>query len=440
MKAASLVVGPITNGTVIDTSLFAWTWGLGTFGELGNNASVSSSTPVSVVGGRQWLSISSSVDSTRPYAVAIDSLSYGWAWGNNQFGWLGDNTTTSRSSPASVAGGRQWLFLACGGVFSGPTLGLDNLSYAYAWGSGSGGALGNPAFGIGNATSPVSVAGGRQWRLLLPTTGASTPSVYGIDSLSYAWAWGADGSASGQLGNNSTAGQSSPVSVVGGRQWRSLVISGPTSGSRTVCGLDSLSYAWCWGDGTNGRNGQNSTASRSSPVSVIGDRQFRSVFGSIGFQCLAAIDSLSYAWAWGLNSSGQLGNNTTADASSPTSVVGGRQWRSIAMTGVGNTNTSTIALDSLSYAWAWGSGTSGQLGNNATANSSSPVSVVGGRQWKRVIGSIIYDTFYGIDSSDRLWAWGAGGNGQLGNGSTSSTSSPIAVNFGVQSGTPSPIF
>ena len=59
--------------------------------------------------------------------------------------------------------------------------------------------------------------------------------------------------------------------------------------------------------------------SRSSPVSVVGGKQFIQVCS--GSLASLAIDSSGYVWTWGRNGSGQLGDNTTTNRSSPVMVV-----------------------------------------------------------------------------------------------------------------------
>jgi len=144
------------------------------------------------------------------------------------------------------------------------------------------------------------------------------------------------------------------------------------------------------------------------PVNSVSPPAFALRQLAIGSQATHKIvlDSNSYAWAWGLATSGQLGNNNAVfNQSSPVSVVGGKQWLSI----VGGSSF-TVGLDSSSYPWAWGIGTTGQLGNNAVAPASSPVSVVGGRQFRSIAAGM------GLDSNSYAWAWGIGNSGQLGNG------------------------
>ena len=94
--------------------------------------------------------------------------------------------------------------------------------------------------------------------------------------------------------------------------------------------MDSSSYAWAWGSGsTYGELGNSSLANSSSPVSVFGAKKCIFIDGAPG-NCVV-LDSSSYAWTWGNNSSGQLGISSTASASSPVSIIGGYQWADINM-------------------------------------------------------------------------------------------------------------
>jgi alpha-tubulin suppressor-like RCC1 family protein len=89
-----------------------------------------------------------------------------------------------------------------------------------------------------------------------------------------------------------------------------------------------------------------------------------------------AIRANGTAWAWGSNSSGQLGINesTLSSYSSPVSVVGGfTDWVQIS---AGQSHTAAVRANGT--AWAWGDNGSGRLGDGTTTNRSSPVSVVPG--------------------------------------------------------------
>jgi alpha-tubulin suppressor-like RCC1 family protein len=78
------------------------------------------------------------------------------------------------------------------------------------------------------------------------------------------------------------------------------------------------------------------------------------------------------AYSWGLNGSGQLGDNTTINKASPVTVVGGIiNWTSV------NADSTSIGIAN-GVAYAWGLNGSGLLGDNTAINKSSPVTVVGG--------------------------------------------------------------
>jgi alpha-tubulin suppressor-like RCC1 family protein len=352
----------------LDQNSYAWAWG-SVAPTIGDNTSVAKSSPVSVAGGNQWRTISvggTTVSSV--HVLALDSNSYAWAWGTNIFGSLGNNTTNPQSSPVSVVGGRQFTKIFAGVSIS---VALDSNSYAWAWGDNSVGALGINT--IANASSPVSVVGGKQWRTISVGKGNGTSStglghVVGLDANSYAWAWGYN--ADGELGNNTVANASSPTSVVGGRQWTAI-----SAGGLITVALDSNSYAWAWGTGTAGQLGDGTLTSKSSPVSVRGGQQWSAINAGVGAGAaisIAALDQNSYAWAWGSNTNGQLGNNTVTNASSPTSVVGGRQFSSVSMNG------GAMLLLNAQGLYAAGVGTSlGQITN--VNNASSPISVLIGK-------------------------------------------------------------
>ncbi len=90
---------------------------------------------------------------------------------------------------------------------------------------------------------------------------------------------------------------------------------------------------------------------------------------------------LSDTWAWGNNGQGQLGDGTTVDKSRPVSVIGGiTDWSQVSAGG-----RHSLGVTSSGIAWAWGYNGQGQLGDGTTVSKSSPVSVIGGiTNWSQV--------------------------------------------------------
>jgi alpha-tubulin suppressor-like RCC1 family protein len=230
----------------------AWGWGANLSGRLGDNTTVDKSSPVSVVGGfTDWVHVSAGASHT----VGLRANGTAWAWGRNDLGQLGDNTTVNKSSPVSVVGGfTDWVQVSAGRH----TVGLRANGTAWAWGYNPAGQLGDNT--TVNKSSPVSVVGGfTDW----VQVSAGAYHNIGIRTNGTAWAWGEG--ASGKLGDNTVVNKSSPVSVVGGfTDWVQVGADNHTVAIRTN------GTAWVWGVGGNGRLGNNSTIDRSSPTSVVG--------------------------------------------------------------------------------------------------------------------------------------------------------------------------
>ena len=246
--------------------------------------------------------------------------------------------------------------------------------------------------------------------------------IYALDSFSNLWAWGVDDSSNGVLGNSSASSSSVPVSVFGG-PWNKIVCAGGAA-----LGLDASNYVWAWGYNYYGQLGDNTTNNRSSPVS-IGFKFIDIITSNSGTSY--ALDASSYMWSWGNNSLGAVGDGTITNRSSPVSVIGSRRWRLFpSIDGVVPSNGYIIALDYTSFAWAWGSTGNGYLGDNATSNRSSPVSLyqTSGvpNQWLKINSYRAGVGGFMTDSSSYLWGWGATYPGNSGTGGNT-TSIPISV-------------
>ena len=250
--------------------------------------------------------------------------------------------------------------------------------------------------------------------IAITNSGGSITIAYDPPNVNSAWAWGCN--SLGQSGDNTTVNKSSPVSVVGGfTDWCQV------STTRTALAIRTNGTAWGWGRGYCGLLGNNTIVQKSSPVSVVGGFTDWCQIGA-GQRFSLAVRQNGTAWAWGRGFQGALGDNTTADKSSPVSVVGGfTDWCQVA---AGYKHS--VGVRTNGTAWAWGDGGNGQLGDNTTGSASSPVSVVGGfTDWCQV--SAGYFHALAVRTTGTAWAWGENLCGKLGDNTTVNKSSPVSV-------------
>jgi len=369
----------ITDAWLIDqyvgSKLFVF--GVNQYGQLGDNSITNRSTPVQTVDfGGNWEQAARSF--YRSGGIKSDGTL--WTWGYNTNGELGQNTsTTYRSSPVqTIAGGTNWKYLAMS-IHAVATK-LDNT--IWTWGLNSSGQLGDNT--SVNKSSPIQVGTAANW---IQATGGSLSSA-GIKDDNTLWLWG--GNAYGQLGDNTIASKSSPIQVTaGGYSWSYVSVSDSVAAIATDYSL------WTWGSNTWGQLGDNSTTNRSTPVQVMTKSQdwFKVSAGGNGH--MACIKTDGTLWLWGLNTNGELGDNTVISRSSPVqTVAGGTNWKYVSC---GYKHTAAVKNDGT--LWVWGNNTGGCLGDNTTTKRSSPVQTfAGGSLWKQVecgYDSTFATTFFG---------------------------------------------
>jgi alpha-tubulin suppressor-like RCC1 family protein len=342
------------------------------------------------------------------YNIIADNKGLMWNWGDNCFGQLGNGTTTSSSSPVSAVGDfTDWCQVSAGDNHS---LGVRLNGTAWSWGDNSYGKLGHN--NTTDKSSPVSVLGGfTDW---CQVSAGETHSL-GIRCNGTIWSWGSN--CYGQLGDYTANNSSSPVSVIiDAADWYQI-----SAGKYHSLAITSDGLIASWGDNRYGQLGNDTTDNLSSPFIVVGEfvdwcQISAGDYHTLGLRCNGTI------WSWGFNSSGQLGDNTANNSSSPVSVVGEFiDWSQIS-TG----NNHSLGLRTNGTLWSWGCNNTGQLGDGTVTLRSSPVSVVGGfTDWCQISGGKSHSL--GLKTDGTLWSWGCNNIGQLGEGTTYSVSSPVSA-------------
>ena len=223
------------------------------------------------------------------------------------------------------------------------------------------------------------------------------------------WAFGDNGR--GELGNGTTTNSDVPVQVPG--------VAGVTqiaAGNGFSLALTSNGNVLTWGDDSYGELGGDyaGLGYSTTPVQVKGLTGVTQI--AAGGQFSLALRSDGTVWAWGRNDSGQLGNGTTTNSAVPVQVTGLSRVTQIAA----GSDSAMAALTkgfitTLTTVWTWGGNDDGQLGDGTLASRTTPEQV-SGIDVPNVRGISAGDGFSMVLGSDgTVWAWGADYDGQLGN-------------------------
>ena len=207
----------------------------------------------------------------------------------------------------------------------------------------------------------------------------------------------------GQLGANNTTNASTPQQVItGGTNWKDVEL-----GSLHTIAIKEDGTIWTWGLNSSGQLGDNTIISKSSPVQVSGTDWKKITAGSAH---TAVIKNNGGLYSWGLNTQGQLGTNDVLQRNTPIQVISGGVWSCLS---AGENHTAAIKNDGT--LWSWGLNNHGQLGTFNYQSQSSPVQTYsGGTNWKQISAAGAFTAAVKTDGT--LWAWGLNSCGQIGNG------------------------
>lgn len=352
----------------ITTTGDLYAWGNNAAGGLGDGTTTVRSSPVAVLGGLKFQKVICGSSALTTWGLTPSGAVYGW--GDNSNGQIGDGTITSRSSPVAVVGGLTFAditFISSTGI-----MGITTSGAAYGWGTNVNGNIGDGT--TTNRSSPTAVAGSLSFGKIVPTGSISGASFMGLTTSGVAYGWGYN--ADGRLGVGDTTPRSSPVAVLGGLTFTNVYGGGfNASTGGNFYFLTPTGAAYAVGNNLNGVLGNNSVNATSSPVAVVGSLAFKQLYtttsgGRIGLTTTGA------AYGWGDNSAGNLGVGDSTNRSSPVAVVGGLTFTSLSTGFLGSfQNSGAITPNGTLY--TWGSNTSGQLGDGTVNNRSSPVAVLG---------------------------------------------------------------
>jgi len=368
-----------------------WFWGNHSAGLIDDGASEKcsmgencSKSPQQI--GTDFATISAVLD----HALALKRDGTLWSWGWNFWGELGDGTTTRSFVPKQIATGYS---AAIAGRHDSFAIASDGS--LWAWGSRERGQLGEGA--TSSFPYPGNVGSG------YTTIAAGTGYSLAVKADGTLWAWG---SALAYV-----SGPSMPTQI--GAGFRSVA-----SGRSYHLALQQDDSLWAW-------NGIYGSDLGGGVPTLIGSG-FSAV--AAGWEHALAVKTDGTLWTWGWNAYGQLGDGTTTNRNGFTQI--GTDFVRVAAGGV-----HSLALKSDGGLWAWGANTIGQLGIGSSEtcfDSASATSYVCSTT-PQLVGTGFIEVTAGdsyslaLKNDGSVWAWGSNESGQLGDGTSMSSASPMRV-------------
>ena len=367
-----------------------WAWGANTYGQLGDNSTTERNVPVQAAN----LEGISAIAAGDGHSLALKSDGTVWAWGLNQYGQLGDNTTIiTRRTAEQVQSLSNVAAIAAGGHHN---LALKHDGSVWAWGSNSSGQLGNNTT-TGNSGYNLPVQTHNLNSVIAIVAGDS--HSYALKSDGTVWAWGAY--VGGFFGDSPATNRILPVQIP--------TLSGITAIS-TDLALKNDGSVWALGSCWDGLLDYN--------ISQVSLHSIMNAIAAGGMHSLAVKNDKT-VWAWGANSYGQLGDSTTTDQKTLVQVKNLSDVTAI------SASNHSLALKNDGTVWAWGSNYIGQLGDNTTIDRNIPVQVEGLNNTTAIATGGAHSLALRNDGT--IWAWGLNDNGQLGDGTTAYRLTPVQV-------------
>ncbi|HEY0152517.1 MAG TPA: hypothetical protein VGB92_10995 [Longimicrobium sp.] len=364
----------------------------------------------------EFASVSAGVGGPHSCALTDDGEAYCWG-GDNSLGELGtgsvDRSLAAHTTARRVTGDVRFSTISTG---TGYTCGTTAEAAVYCWGVNQ--AI-NAAGPVNEGTPAPTLLAGARWSAveaeivgpcgIVPeggaTCGARTGTGYTFTTIATTPRFESFSRyqtfvAAPHLGPNATRAYQHQCAISGGS-------------------------AYCWGDNDLGELGNGTRAGATAPTRIASSLQFTRVGTGAFHSCGLAADGT--AWCWGTGTYGALGNGGVAASTTPVQVAGGLRFATLS---VGLYHSCAVATDGAAY--CWGLNSEGQLGSTSTTRgadglpyTASPAPVAGGFLWKEVSAGSLHSC--GITTDARLRCWGLNSSGQLGDGTTTSSATPVPV-------------
>lgn len=238
----------------------------------------------------------------------------------------------------------------------------------------------------------------------------------GLTTAGAAYCWGSN--AVGQLGDGTNADSNTPVAVDGGLSFITISL-----GSAHTCGLTAAGVAYCWGSNFRGQLGDGTNTDSDVPRMVDDALNFAGISAGGFHSC--GVTATGNLYCWGRNLGGQLGDGTNTDSNTPVVVDIDDEDGPFIDIDAGGLHSCAVASDGDAY--CWGENGLGMLGDGTNINSNTPVIVNGGLDLEFASISAGSAHTCAVTTAAAAYCWGSNSAGKLGDGTTTSSPTPVIV-------------
>ena len=358
-------------------------WGDNLYGQLGDGKTAEErTTPVAVtrsgvLAGQRITSVAAG----ERYSVALSSTGEIYTWGVNAQGQLGDGTRTERSVPVQLTRSEAIAGVSFSAISAGQehTLALSDDGRVFGWGDNASGQLADGTTTRRTTAVAVTTSGALDGVTIVAIAAGHYHSL-ALSSDGRVFSWG--GNAEGQLGDGTTTQRTTPVAVTISGVLSGVSISAIAAGRNSSYALGSNGRVYSWGFNTNHELGDGTTVSRLEPVAV----NTSGVLSGVSISAISAgyyggyvLDTEGRAYSWGsyFTSRGLLGDGGVADGTVPVAVTtsGVLAGISISALATGPAAQHRLAIGSDNKLYSWGRGLDGRIGDGFTVDRNEPVAV-----------------------------------------------------------------
>jgi uncharacterized repeat protein (TIGR02543 family) len=363
------------------------------------------------------------------HSVGMTTSGQVYAWGLNDVGQLGDGTTVNKSTPTLISfpAGETIKDVVAGQYHS---FAVTTNGRVYAWGRNDYGQLGDDTKTNRSTPTLISFPAGETIRNVV----AEQEHSLAVTTTGRVYAWGRNNS--GQLGDNTLVDNSNPTLILfpAGETIRNVAVGYGHSLAVTTTG-----QVFAWGRNAVGQLGDGTTTDRRTPTLISFDgpnglndgETMRDVVAGGEYSHAVTTNGRVYSWGWNLV--GQLGDGTTTDRRTPTliSFTGLGSAETIRNVDIGGAHS--MAVTTTGRVYSWGSNNRGQLGDNTLVKNSTPSLISFNGLNDLNDGETIRNVFLGgvhslaVTTNNRLYAWGWNNQGQLGDNTLVNKSIPTLI-------------